>query len=413
MPLLYTISIYLYTLLIRLAALFNPKAKKWIGGRRHQFEKLASAIKPEDKTIWVHSASLGEFEQGRPVIEALKERYPGHQILLTFFSPSGYEVRKNYDKADHVFYLPADTPADVKRFLTIVKPVIVVFIKYEYWFNYIRLLHRKGIPMIVISAIFRPGQRFFRWWGKWQLNMLRLITHFFVQNESSAQLLKSNGIGQVTVSGDTRFDRVFQIARQQKPFPLIEQFCDGNHVLVAGSTWPPDEEIIISYLHKQPEKIKVIIAPHEVAPSRIESLLNKIPGKALRFSEATAENISSVNVLVVDSIGILSRLYRYADVAYIGGGFGVGIHNILEAATFGKPVIFGPNYKKFQEAVELIKAGGAFSISSAEEFNAITDKLLSDDSFRQTSSGISKNYVENKKGAASVIIKYIENNLMK
>jgi 3-deoxy-D-manno-octulosonic-acid transferase len=272
---------------------------------------------------------------------------------------------------------------------------------------------QNNIPVIVISAIFRPGQRFFRWWGKWQLRMLGRITHFFVQNEVSFRLLKNAGIGQVTISGDTRFDRVFQLAQQQQPFPVAQRFCGKDHILVAGSTWPPDEEIIVSYLNKKPKNVKAIIAPHEVTSSRIRSLLEKLSGKAIRFSEATAKNVASAEILVVDSIGILSRLYRYASVAYIGGGFGVGIHNILEAATYGKPVVFGPNYMKFREAVELIAAGGAFTINSAGEFDSVINKFFNDDMFLKNSSATAKNYVERNRGATSIIMKFIEENLIK
>jgi 3-deoxy-D-manno-octulosonic-acid transferase len=410
MSLLYTLSIYIYNFLIRIGSPFNAKAKLWTDGRRGIFGRLRNAISKGEKIAWFHCASLGEFEQGRPVIEAFRKAQPDFKILLTFFSPSGYEIRKNYDGANWIFYLPIDTPGKAKKFLNIVNPAIAVFVKYEYWFNYMKVLNRKGIPLIVISAIFRPGQRFFRWWGGWQRKMLETTTRFFVQNNTSKQLLNAVGISQVTLSGDTRFDRVLQVARQKKSFPLIEKFSEGRKVLLAGSTWPKDEELIISYIQQKPQGIKFIIATHEVHEPRIQSLINKLPVPPLRFSQATNENILSSNVLIIDSIGILSHLYQYATVAYIGGGFGVGIHNILEAATFGNPVIFGLNYEKFQEAKDLVSLGGAFSISSGTEFLEIIKKLISDDNFRKKVSQISTRFVEEKSGATGQIIDFIDKN---
>jgi len=346
------------------------------------------------------------------VIEAFAKEHPEFKILLTFFSPSGYEIRKNYDGADWVFYLPIDTPQNARRFIQIVNPTFAVFVKYEYWFNYIKALKRSAIPLIVISAIFRPGQRFFSWYGGWQRKMLGKVMRFFVQNKSSQQLLNKAGIRQVTLNGDTRFDRVYQIAQQSRSFPLIEKFGEGQQILLAGSTWPQDEDVIVSYIKKQTPGIKLIFAPHEVHPQRIESLIEKLPEKCLRFSEADNNNILSAKILVIDSIGILSHLYQYASVAYIGGGFGVGIHNILEAATFGNPVIFGPNYEKFQEANDLIVLGGAFAIANGKEFCEIIEKLTSNAEFKQNASQISKQYIEDKIGATDQIVKFIDRELL-
>lgn len=404
---LYNLLIHLYQLSVRMAAFFNPKAKQWVEGRKDIFMKVESYVKQDKPIAWFHCASLGEFEQGRPVIEAFRERFPHFRILLTFFSPSGYEIRKNYPGADYIFYLPADTSRNARKFINLVDPKVAVFVKYEYWFNYIRFLKRKETPLIFISAIFRPGQRFFTSWGKWQLKGLKLADHFFVQNEQSAELLKSVGIKQVTISGDTRFDRVSQVAQQKKSFPLIEKFKGSNRIFLAGSTWPPDEEIVLALIGKKMPGLKFIFATHEVHPERIEALIKTLPENSLKFSKAHENNIGQANILIINSIGILSHLYQYADIAYIGGGFGVGIHNILEAATFGNPVIFGPNYQKFQEARELIALGGAFSISDNKGFLEISGKLLGDAEFLQKASMTSKEFVANKTGATRMILDYL------
>ena len=408
----YNISLLFYLLMIRIASLFNDKARLWIGGRRALLARLKSEVDNNHPIAWFHCASLGEFEQGRPLIEAFKLKYPTCKILLTFFSPSGYEVRKNYAGADIICYLPMDTPGNAQKFLDIVQPKIAVFVKYEYWFNYINGLSKRNIPLIYVSAIFRPGQRFFTRWGRWQLDILKKASHFFVQNEESSQLLQDAGIRQVTVSGDTRFDRVYEVAQEKKAFPVIEQFKGKAPLLLAGSTWPADEEIIVPLIEDNPLKMKFIFAPHEVHPERIQLLERKLPGKVVRFSQIDAQSAHDADVLIIDSIGILSHLYQYASIAYIGGGFGVGIHNILEAATFGNPVIFGPNYRKFQEANELIAKGGAFTINSQKEFEDIIKKLLKRKPFYQQSSDTSKNYVESKQGATDAIMGYISGKLL-
>lgn len=407
----YNLIIHLYYFLIKIAALFNPKAKLWVDGRKNIFKEIQSKVTHQKPVAWFHCASLGEFEQGRPIIESFHEKFPDHQIFLTFFSPSGYEIRKNYPGAGYIFYLPLDTLANAKKFVKLVKPEFAVFVKYEFWFNYLRQLKKEQVPVIVVSAIFRPGQRFFRWWGRWQLKMLKSVTHFFVQDEVSKELLNGVGISQVTVGGDTRFDRVLQVVRKKKQFPVIEKFISGSKILLAGSTWPPDEDIIIGFIRNAPPDTKFIFAPHEVHNERIKSLVQKFSVSVIRFSEADEFNVSGAKILIIDNIGILSYLYQYADIAYIGGGFGVGIHNILEAATFGNPVIFGPNYHKFREARELIKLGGAFSISSGEDFEGIIGKLITNEPLRLQSSEISKKYVETKQGATAKIINYIEERL--
>lgn len=403
----YNLFIHLYQVLIKISSLFKTKARLWCIGRRDIFYHLSRTIQKDQPIVWFHCASLGEFEQGRPVIEAFRKQFPGVRILLTFFSPSGYEIRKNYPGADYIFYLPADTGKNASRFIHIVKPSLAVFIKYEYWFNYMRVLKSENIPLVYISAIFRPGQRFFRPWGKWQLSRLKTVSHFFVQNDESAQLLKKAGINQVTVSGDTRFDRVLSIAKRKKDFPLIARFCENNPILLAGSTWPPDEELIISLANEKMTDLKVIFAPHEVHPERIKSLIKKIKLSSLKFSEASPENIYQAQVLIIDSIGILSHLYQYATIAYIGGGFGTGIHNILEAATFGKPVIFGPNYHKFQEAVDLVNLGGAFSMSTETELHQLIKHLLANKIQLQKSSETARRYVSEKCGATSIILTFL------
>jgi len=410
MYLLYSTGIRFYVLMIRLAALFQPKARLWVKGRKSIFERIAKALKdanvdPETQPVaWFHCASLGEFEQGRPVIEAYRKQFPGHKIFLTFFSPSGYEVRKAYTGADFIFYLPADTRRQARKFLALVKPCIAIFVKYEFWFNYLDQLRRSGVPTFVISANFRPTQHFFKWYGEWSRTALGRLNHIFVQNESSRELLEFIGITNVTVSGDTRFDRVLDIASQAKSFPLVEAFAAGSPVIVAGSTWPPDEDLIFGAMERSSVKFKLIIAPHETHPKRIEALMAKPALKAVRYSEATEATLAGANVLVIDGIGMLSGLYRYATIAYIGGGFGVGIHNTLEAATFGKPVIFGPNFHKFQEARDLLDIDAAFSIKNADELDVAIRKLLGDAVLLKNASVKAAEYVKARAGATGIIM---------
>lgn len=407
MAFIYNIIIHFYLLLIRIFSLFNGKARKWLRGRKGIFTRISGEVDPESDLAWFHCASLGEFEQGRPVIEAFKKNFPGYRIMVTFFSPSGYEVRKNYDGADHIFYLPIDTLGNAGRFLELTRPTIAFFIKYEYWFNYLEQLHKRNIPVIGVSSIFRPGQRFFRWYGGWQRSLLKGFAHFFVQDQTSEKLLKEAGIDQVTVGGDTRFDRVFEIAGKARAFPLVEKFKGTGRIFIAGSTWPQDEALVIELIEKKYDHLKFIIAPHEVHKERIDGLMKRLPARSLRFSELNENNTVASKILVIDNIGILSHLYQYGDLAHIGGGFGVGIHNILEAATFGLPVTFGPNYHKFREARELIERGGAFPVTSEKEFLEISGKLLSDESLLTKASGICKSYVDVNRGATGKVINYV------
>ncbi|MBU1009018.1 MAG: 3-deoxy-D-manno-octulosonic acid transferase [Bacteroidetes bacterium] len=398
----YTCFVQLYRFSAFLAAPFNSKAKKWVSGRKNIFITLSTAAQKHEHWIWFHAASLGEFEQGRPLIESIKSQHPQYHILLTFFSPSGYEIRKDYPLADCVAYLPADTAKNAERLLTMFKPEAAFFIKYEFWFNYIEALHRHQIPLFYISAKFRAGQHFFRWYGAWFRKQLSYITHLFLQDENSARLLQAIGIKNFTVTGDTRFDRVVSLARQVNRFPQIEQFKHDHPLLIAGSTWPPDEALLLKLIGKLPEHYRLIIAPHDVAESHIKQLTSQLPVSYQRYSSFDASK--ACRILIIDSIGILSQLYQYADFVYIGGGFGVSIHNIQEPITFGCPVIFGPKYQRFSEAVDLVQSGGAFRVRSANELVDIALRFVSDPGFRQQASVICKSYVGQQQGATDRII---------
>jgi len=404
MLLLYIIGIRLYTLLIRIFSLFNPKAKLFINGRKNVYTQIAQKINPSEKHIWFHFASLGEFEQGRPVLEKLKSLYPAKKIVVTFFSPSGYEIRKNYALAD-VFYLPIDTAANAKRFIASINPEMAIFTKYEFWHFYFKELKDREIPLYVISGIFRESQAFFKWYGGFYRNILKSVTYFFVQNEESKNLLKSIGLDDVIINGDTRFDRVYENAQSPKQLSLIESFIGNSLTLVCGSTWPEDEKILSALPEKYPNW-KFIIAPHEIHESHIESIEKQFSVGSVRFSIFSSSNQTpnaEHQTLIVDNIGMLSSLYQYGKVAYIGGGFGTGIHNTLEAAAFGLPVIFGPKYDKFQEAKDLIAIGAAKSISTVEElFDAFEDLTKNEDAAAQA-----KRYVTDKKGATDQIISMI------
>jgi 3-deoxy-D-manno-octulosonic-acid transferase len=396
-------------LLLVVVSWFNPKARFWIRGRKGLFKKLKQEISPNEKIAWFHCASLGEFEQGRPLIEAFKEKHKQYKILLTFFSPSGFEIRKNYEGADYIYYLPLDTPKNAKRFLNIVNPSVVFFIKYEFWYSFIKEIGKREIPLYMVSGIFRKNQRFFKKQAFKSQKMLGVFTHFFVQNEESAYLLKSISIHNVSITGDTRFDRVYTIAKNSKDLPLIEKFKGNKHLLIAGSTWKQDEDLISKYINESEGKMKYIIAPHEIHSENIERIVRSINTgiNVLKYSEANNENISNAQVLIIDNIGLLSSLYKYGDLAYIGGGFGKGIHNTLEAATFGMPLFFGPNYLKFKEAADMIVAGGAFSIT---EFDVLKDKIdfyISHPDEIASTGQITSNYVGNKQGATKKILKFI------
>lgn len=407
MSFFYNIAIYLYTFAIKIASLFNKKAKLWVNGRKNLFLNINSKINQKERIIWFHASSLGEFEQGRPVMEKIKKTFPHYKILLTFFSPSGYEIRKNYEGADYIFYLPSDTKKNANLFVNIVKPEMVFFIKYEFWYNYIDCLKKSNIPVYFFSVIFRKEQHFFKWYGGWFRKKLQKINWLFVQNNISLELLKNICITDASICGDTRFDRVFEVTQNRKEFPLIEQFCDKHKVILAGSSWPADEDILIEYINSSPPEIKFIIAPHEVHKEHIESIIQKLNTPFLKYSEISETAIIGKKLLIIDCIGILLHLYQYTSFAYIGGGFGKSIHNILEAATFGKPVVFGPNFRKFQEAVDLIEIGGAFAIKDYSDFKCIANRLMTDSYFLETSSNKCSDYVKNNIGATDIILNKI------
>ncbi len=419
MTILYTIGILLYSFGVRIAALFgNAKAMQWVKGRKKQgslslskgpIEQVKSdrtalrqAQGPTSEWIWIHAASLGEFEQGRPVIEALKKEFPRYKILLSFFSPSGYEIRKDYPLADEVLYLPSDTPGHAAQWVQRHHFVAAFFIKYEFWFNYMQALKNAGIPLFYISLILKPDSYFFRWYGTWFFRQLKNVTHFFVQDDTTAHLLQSNGLTNVTVCGDTRFDRVAAIAQQAKPFPEVEQFISGRRCIIAGSTWPPDEKLLADFYQQLPDDYCLIIAPHDISESHVAQIKAMFPDSQL-YLEFNAQKHSKV--LIINTIGILSQLYQYARFVYIGGGFGVNIHNIQEPVTFGCPVVFGPKYKSFKEAVDLVGLEGAFSVNDAAEMTAIFSRLMTDEDFYKKASETCRNYLNSQVGATESILK--------
>ncbi len=383
MNVLYSLSIIFFSFLIKIASPFNIKARQIYSGRKRTFPDLKAKIDQGKPVIWIHCASLGEFEQGRPVIEAIRRQHPHYQILLTFFSPSGYEIRKNYELADCICYLPADTKQNARKLIELVNPEKVFFIKYEFWFHYINELKKREIPLYLVSAIFRENQLFFKksFIGNWYRKMLFGFEHFFVQDEQSVKLLSTIGISNVTRAGDTRFDRVAEIARSGKLLPLVEKFKGSSQLVVAGSTWKPDEEILAEYIHAHPD-VKFIIAPHETKRANVDRLINLLKTPVICYTEANESTVMNKQVLIIDTIGLLSTIYRYAEMAYIGGGFGVGIHNTLEAAIFGMPIVFGPNYLKFNEATSMEKLGVAFPVTNYDSLKSIVESLLSDPSKR-------------------------------
>jgi len=408
---IYDVFLALFRLGISMASLWNRKAKLWLEGRKNIFERLNSVHPtPDSRLIWMHCSSLGEFEQGRPILEKLKSRYRDVKILLTFFSPSGYEIRKNYKGADYVFYLPIDSAGNAKRFFDIVNPGLVLFVKYEYWYYYLQECKKRNIPLLMISAIFRKNQPFFKWYGAFHRKMLGCMKQFFLQDETSKKLLQSLQINNLTVSGDTRFDRVSEIAESAEQLPIIEQFCENKNVIVAGSTWPEDESIIKKAINSD-NSLKLIIAPHEIHEKHLKEIKNLFPGSIL-FSQLTTDysSVINYNCLIIDNIGMLSSLYRYATITYVGGGFKNGIHNILEAAVYGKPVIFGPEYGKFREAVELIQYGGGISINNSTELKNCINNLLTDRLYCKETGKKSFEYVRKNKGATEMILSYIQEN---
>ncbi|MCR5575148.1 MAG: 3-deoxy-D-manno-octulosonic acid transferase [Bacteroidaceae bacterium] len=404
---MYNFAINLYSSAAKLDSLFNKKVKKMIVGQQVCFETLRTKIEPDRRYLWFHAASLGEFEQGRPLMEYIRQAYPMYGILLTFFSPSGYEVRKNYAGADVVCYLPFDKPKLVKRFLDLAKPYMAFFIKYEFWKNYLDELHRRQVPTYSVSSIFRANQVFFKSYGKGYRQVLHNFDYLFVQNETSKDLLQGIGVTNVTVAGDTRFDRVQQIRQQAKELPLVEAFKQGKLTFVAGSSWQPDEDLFIEYFNHHPE-VRLVIAPHVIGEDHLQQIISKVEGKVVRYTQATMENVQDARCLLIDCFGLLSSIYRYGEIAYIGGGFGTGIHNTVEAAVYGVPVIFGPNHQRFMEAKDLIACGGAFSVNDGNELNDLLDKLLSDSSFLQDTGHRAGSYVSSRIGATDIILKHIK-----
>lgn len=404
---MYSIGIFLYALAVILAYPFNRKARLMVKGHVNTFRKLRHEVDKNARYVWFHAASLGEFEQGRPLMERFRREHPEYKILLTFFSPSGYEVRKNYTGADIICYLPFDTPGNVMSFFRLVRPEMAFFIKYEYWSNFFQACHFLHIPIYMVSAIFRPRQSFFRWWGWPMRRVLSYVTHFFVQNEMSRDLLASIGYENVTVTGDTRFDRVIDINRQAKDLPSVNRFKMGKPLLVAGSSWTPDEDIIIPYFNQHPE-MKLILAPHVIDEWHLREIEGKLQRPALRLSQATEESIDNAECLIIDCFGLLSSIYRYGEVAYVGGGFGVGIHNVPEAAVYGIPVLFGPNNKKFQEAQDLLRIGGCHEVTDADAFNALMDRFASDSAFLAQCGKLSGDYIRQNAGASDAIWHFLK-----
>ena len=405
---LYNLIVQIASFLLKIVAVFSPKIKLFVEGRKSVFEILESKINATDKTIWFHAASLGEYEQGLPVIERIKEKFPSHKIVLTFFSPSGYEVRKNNLVADVTVYLPLDTKKNALQFLSIVRPEMVFFIKYEYWPNYLTELRKLGIPTYLISGIFRKNQLFFKWYGGFYRTALNTFTYFFVQNESSKKLLLELGKTNVAVSGDTRFDRVASILEKDNSLDFIETFKNDTLTIVAGSSWPKDENLLVDYINQTSEKIKFIIAPHNIKEEQIQELKNSISKKVVLFSEKSTKNLADFDVFIIDTIGILTKIYSYADIAYVGGGFGnPGVHNILEPATFGVPIVIGPNFSHFAEATALVNREGCIPISNKKELMDAFSNLIANDNIRHEKGHICNTFVQMNKGATDIIMKKI------
>lgn len=391
---------FIYFFLLRIVSLFNPKARKLVKGQARTIEQLSQLRRPGERWVWFHAASVGEFEQGRMLIERLRQQQPEVKILLTFFSPSGYELRKDYPLVDMVAYLPFATPLRAKRFLNILQPEKAIFIKYEYWPAYLRALKKRDIPTYIVCAIFRPTQSFFRWWGMPYRSLLGKFTRLFVQDDSSRELLAKYGIDNVSVAGDTRFDRVHQVYLKTEPHPLVEYFAQqSKKVVVAGSTWPRDEALLIRYLRENPE-VRLVLVPHELTEQHLSELFQRLSGRYVLLSEASKNNLTDTQCLVVDRVGLLSSLYHYATVSYVGGGFGVGIHNTLEAAVYYSPVVFGPNCRKFREAERLQQTGGGFVIHNYAELAACLDRLLDNPAEAGKAAG---DYVESELGATDKI----------
>ena len=402
---IYFFVIKFYNFLIWIFSFFNSKANKWIDGRKNWRNRFNPDL--TKARIWFHFASLGEFEQGKPLLQAVRNKFPEKEILLTFFSPSGYEVRNNSPLGDMILYLPLDTPKNARDFIELFKPEIAIFNKYEYWYYFFKTLNQYQIPLYITSSIFRPHQIFFKFYGGFHRKILSYVTHFFVQNQESKNLLEGIGFKNHTLSGDTRFDSVLDLAKNRKDFPLIEAFKGTEKLVIAGSTWPQDEELLVKYIQIAPANWKFIFAPHEISETKLLELEKIIGRSSIRYSvlQNRDSNLKiAERILIIDNIGMLSSLYHYGEIAYIGGGFGAGIHNTLEAAAWGLPVIFGPKYDKFQEAKDLIKELAGFSIQDSEQLNAILNKLVTDEAYLTTCGNNAKNYVARNTGATKIII---------
>lgn len=410
---MYNIIMYIIQLGVAIGSIFNDKLRKMWQGERDAVQTLRKKVDPGADYIWFHAASLGEFEQGRPLMEQIKKSYPQYKILLTFFSPSGYEVRKNYEGADIITYLPIDTVGNARQFLRTVRPVMAFFIKYEFWYNYLHILQYRGIPAYSVSSIFRPDQVFFKWYGRGYGRVLKCFTRFFVQNEESKKLLESIGIHDTMVVGDTRFDRVLQIKEASKQLPIVERFVKGTpeepkKVFVAGSSWQPDEEIFLKYFNNHRDW-KLIVAPHVIGEDHLKFIFSLIKDKkVVRYTQATENNVADADVLIIDCFGLLSSVYHYGDVAYVGGGFGVGIHNVLEAAVWGMPVLFGPNNKHFAEAQGLLQSGGGIEIEDYETFSLIMSQLSDDSAYYGTCGQEAGAFVQSLAGATKKVLSSVK-----
>jgi 3-deoxy-D-manno-octulosonic-acid transferase len=414
---LYNLLVHFVGFLFKIVAYFNPKMKLFIEGRKNVIEQIKQKISSTDKTIWFHAASLGEFEQGIPVIEKIKTKFPNHKIIVTFFSPSGFEVRKNNSIADLTIYLPLDTNQNAKQFLDLIHPDIVFFIKYEYWPNYLNELKNRKIKTYLISGIFRKNQVFFKWYGGFYRNCLKTIDFFFVQNESSKKLLQSLGYQNIKISGDTRFDRVVSILERDNSLDFIDEFKNNTTTIVVGSSWPKDEELVINFINNSPENVKFIIAPHNIKSEQILDLQKSITKNSILYSDSVqtehSPSLQEYNVFIIDTIGILTKIYSYADIAYVGGGFGnPGVHNILEPATFGIPIIIGPNYSHFAEAIALVNMDGCISISNQNDLQDAFSNLIFNKDIRLEKGHICSTFVQMNKGATSIILDHILNEIL-
>lgn len=407
----YSVGIFFYGLAIRTAALWNPKAKAWVAGRKGVLDRIERALASTGPTIWMHCPSLGEFEQGRPLLEELRKQYPQKPIVLTFFSPSGYENQKNYAGADHIFYLPEDTRQNATRFVKAINPELAIFVKYDFWLNYLKTLRSSGVKALLVSGIFRENQHFFGSFPALGREMLRCFDHFFVQDSASENLLAQAGFQNVTVSGDTRFDRVISLAGKHEPLALIPDFAADKFTIVAGSTWPADEALLYPLIHQPELDIQWIIAPHELAEKHLQQIESKLQVPHIRYSQAEQEDLSDFKVLIIDNIGLLSRIYQYAHISYIGGGFGKSIHNILEAAVWGSPVIFGPRHEKFKEAHALLKLGGACTVKDFKSLESIVKTWCNDESQREWAGQSARKYILSEAGATKKITRWIQEQL--